>query len=93
MGFYIETPAPRGKAQWLLDNAGALEVSAPAAGRPDSIPVVVVDNGPFEAAGIAYDEDEFKAFLRPDGRRRTFLLVPREQVLRLCPAVKPYLNW
>ena len=35
-----------------------------------SLPVVLIDNGMFTAAGIAYSEAELQVFTRPDDTRR-----------------------
>lgn len=94
MGYYIETNGPKGKAKWLVDNAKAVITPAPVAGTADTIPVCVVDNGPFEAAGIAFDENELACFAdRNDTRERKWLSVPRAEVIRLCPEVEYALNW
>jgi hypothetical protein len=95
MGYYIETASHKNKAQWLRDNAKA--VNAPGErniGTHDMIPVVVVDNGPFEAAAIAYDRNELEVFTdRTDPRPRECLLVPRDEVIKLCPEVEHALKW
>jgi hypothetical protein len=57
MGCYIETGAAKNKAKWLVEHAGGTIVPR-ATPAHDSIPVVVCDNGPFEAAGIAFDAEE-----------------------------------
>lgn len=93
MGFYIETSSNKNKAQWLVDNAKGTIVNQ-AVPTHDSIPVVVLDNGLFEAAGIAFDESELAEFTRPqDRRRRTIVMVPRDQVIRYRPEVGRFLKW
>lgn len=48
----------------------------------------LVDNGPFEAAGIAFSQRELDAFNRPsDPRPKTWLKVPTKEVLKLQPHV------
>lgn len=88
MGYYIETGERKGKAAWLVKNAnGSMEK------RPGDIPVVVLDNGPFEAAGIAYDAEEFEAFTSPDDlHKKTIIYVPEADVVRLCPSVERHLE-
>lgn len=94
MGYYIETEAAKNKANWLVDNAGGVIVQqATPTPTHDSIPVVVVDNGPFEAAGIAYDQEELRAFTDPfDPRPKTIVMVPRDNVIKLCPRVESKLK-
>ena len=66
MGYYIN-PQHTSKEQWLNDYG--LEVIGDDVkwGRlPDMVLVCLVDNGPFTAAGICYDEVEFNEFRGPD---------------------------
>lgn len=50
------------------------------------LPVVLIDNGLFTAAGVAYDEAELKAFTRMDDRRpRQIFLVKIEKILQVVP--------
>ena len=93
MGCYIETGAAKNKAKWLVENASGTIVPR-ATPTHDSIPVVVCDNGPFEAAGIAYDEYELRNFSDPfDHRQKTIVMVPRDRVIALCPTVEDRLGW
>lgn len=93
MGYYIEATGGKQKAAWLVKNAKGVIVQK-ANPTMDSIPVVVIDNGPFEAAGIAYNQDELEAFTSPrDYRPKTIVMVPREEVIKHCPAVEHRLDW
>jgi hypothetical protein len=82
MGYYISGPV-RGKAKYLVDEYGAELLPFPPRSY-DSIPddmaaVVVIDNGPFEAAGFAYSEQELKAFSEEDDPRlKSWLLMDRK---------------
>ena len=73
MGFYLQTDAKHGKAEFIRDNHAATivtqEEAEAAIDNPDLAVVVVVSNGPFEAAGFAFDRKEFEAFTSPDDRR------------------------
>lgn len=94
MGYYIETDSATNKAAWLVKNARGVIVPGPVpAPAPDIIPVVVMHNECFEAAGIAFNAQELASFAHPDGRRKEYLLVPREEVVRLCPYVESKLAW
>jgi hypothetical protein len=42
--------------------------------------VVLVDNGPFTALAVAYDQREAAAFAREDGRSKIFATVPRDSL-------------
>lgn len=94
MGYYIETDSATNKAAWLVANARGVIMPGPVpAPTPDIIPVVVMHNGYFEAAGIAFNAKELASFAHPDGRHKEYLLVPREEVIRLCPYVESKLAW
>lgn len=93
MGYYIEATGAKGKAAWLVQNAKGTIVSK-ATPSPDSIPVVVMDNGPFEAAGIAYSQRELDEFTyHGDTRPKTIVMVPRAEVIKHCPRVESRLSW
>lgn len=93
MGYYIETTGPKNKANWLVQHARGTIVPQ-ATPSADSIPVVVMDNGPFEAAGIAFSSSELAAFTDPsDYRRKTIVMVSKEEVLKLNPSVASRLSW
>lgn len=72
MGYYIQTPERHGKVDWLIANYQGEEIAPP--NKFEEIPagkalIVIVDNGPFEAAGFVYDAGEFNDF-RYDNTRR-----------------------
>ena len=55
------------------------------------LPVVLVDNGPFTAAGVAYTEREFERFVRYDNRPKRFFIVPIYKLKEVSP-VSEYLQ-
>lgn len=57
----------------------------------DELPVILVDNGPFTAAGIAYTEREFERFVRYDNRPKRFFIVPIEK-LKTVSVIEAYLK-
>lgn len=87
MGFYLEPPVMRGKADWLIRNFGAREISLSEAKEivsdsQEEAVICVVDNGPFEAAGFCYDHQEMWSFTQPDDPRpKRWLAAPREAVI------------
>lgn len=97
MGYYIETDSNLGKADCILENTTSRELPVPT--TPDRVPlgyvpVVVVENDLFDAAAIAYNSQELAAFTDPnDPRPKRYLLVSREDVIRLNPYVKNFLTW
>lgn len=71
MGFYIEVPNDRGKAQQLADLYGATTTQPTTF---EDVPegqalLCIVDNGPFEAVALCYDADEFADFNDPEDQR------------------------
>lgn len=83
MGYYLnaEGMPARGKADWLIENCAAVELEH-GTWPPtfDEIPdgkaaVVVLENGPFDAAGFAFSEDEYEQFIFPDGRPKRLVLM------------------
>lgn len=99
MGRYIEGPE-HGKAKFIVSEYDA-KYWAPEPLKDNSIQihplwgdkpkdmewVIVVDNGPFEAAGWLYDRSEFDAFQAnaDDRRPRTYLWVPVAQIKEIFP--------
>ncbi|MBR3655258.1 MAG: hypothetical protein IKR34_02110 [Candidatus Gastranaerophilales bacterium] len=59
--------------------------------KQDKLPVILVDNGPFTAAGVAYIESEFERFTRYDNRPKRFYLVPIEKLKTVSP-IEDYLK-
>ena len=92
MGYYIETDEIKGKAQWLIAHAAAEVLAKPVLCTGTHATVCVVDNGPFEAAAIAYSQKEFEVFCKPDGRPKVWLRVPAKHVVRLCPDIRNMLG-
>lgn len=92
MGYYIATPQKLNKAEQLI-RMGAVPIPNPEAfdtTGPNTL-ICVVRNGPFDAAGIAFNNQERDRFLVPDGRGKSWLSLPKETVVKLCPQV--YREW
>jgi len=77
MGYYIN-PTDMTKEDFLCQHG------TPIMGKEayvniteDRLPVCLVDNGFFTAAGIAYSAGEVDVFLHPDGRPKKWFSVPR----------------
>ena len=91
MGYYIN-PKDKSKEQWLKENgtlsnkltcAEVIAKSNP--GGSKILPVVLVDNGPFTAAAIAFSEREFEEFATPTDRRsKLYFLVEVEKLMEVC---------
>lgn len=93
MGFYIETDTHKHKAQFLIDNHHAVLLFEPEYHHGLYTTVCVINNGPFEAAGICFDKHEFQAFNRShDPRPKTWLKMPTSEVLKLQPLVEDSLE-
>lgn len=83
MGYYInqingKVLEPTAKAQQLI-REGATLVTEPITFQENL--VCVVQNGFFDAAAYAHSEKEMEHFLIPDGRPKTWLIVPNADLL------------
>ena len=77
MGYYINPYDGRTKEQWLADEAREVPQSE-LTHTADELPVVLIDNGMFTAAGIAYCPDELAVFVDPKDRRpKRYFMVSR----------------
>jgi hypothetical protein len=98
MGAYVN---PRGmsKEKWLAENGVRLDTEtmvlqpyAVLCGK-EFLPVVLVDNGPFTAAAIAYSEAEFDAFMDPlDRRPKSVYLCVTADLHTVSPELATYLK-
>lgn len=90
MGYYIEVPHPRNKARQLVDLYDAkIELGPFFDETGKRIGICVVENGPFDAAAIAFSKREMQEFADDDtGRPITWLSLPREIVIKLNPPVE-----
>ena len=81
MGYYIETDGHFEKAEKIAaKHNGRIVTQDEASKLVESHGVIcVVKNELFEAAGFAYDQNEFDAFTSPsDYRHKTFVVIDRE---------------
>lgn len=102
MGYYInmEGMQAAGKADFIFKNVKGARFQSP---PPDEegfdyimengfIPVCVVGNGIFDAAGFCFSWDETQVFIRPDGRPRSWLVVPTSWAVEHSPGLAITLN-
>lgn len=93
MGYYIETGANHGKAEWLISNHAAKEIDLAEWSQRDPQTdglVVVVDNGLFEAAGVAHNASEQAYWIGSavaDVRPRRYLVMDRATSRKLANIV------
>ncbi len=89
MGFYIEVPQPKGKAQQLADLHGAIRLLTPPEAFED-VPegqalICVINNGPFEAAALCHNAEEYGDFSDPnDLRPRQWMLLEKAMAHKLA---------
>lgn len=93
MGYYINPP-DCSKEQWLEANGTGISMPGTALANWDytarQLPVCLVDNGAFTAAGIAYCEREAEAFAYTDGRRKRWYAVDKAKLEQFCHGHKPW---
>lgn len=81
MGFYIQVPENKDKAKQIEVEYNGTIIPPPSSFSEiplDKALIVVVDNEFFEAAGYAYNEQEFLEFTDPnDPRPKQFVLIDR----------------
>ena len=80
MGYYIEVPKNKEKAQQLVNIYKATIIPCPVSLEDiptDKALICVVDNRAFEAAGYCFSQNEFEAFRHDFGLRQR----PRQWVL------------
>lgn len=80
MGAYIN-PVNQSKEDWLRENATLTDTPESFDSKPGYLPVCLVDNRMFTAAGIAFNERELEAFTYPDGRRKAWFWVEKEKLM------------
>lgn len=81
MGAYINPPNGVTKEAWLLRNGYTAheKLKWEDVSTDKHLPVILVDNGFFTAAAIAFSEREFRAFTDiTDARPRTMWIVPKK---------------
>lgn len=89
MGYYIQAPSNKGKADFIVNEYGAeivgTDTEVPEWDKEKAI-ICVVDNGLFEAAGYAYSPTELTDFALPDRgpqRPRIWLKMDRQKAEEL----------
>ncbi len=97
VGFYVDPP-DCSKVEWL-DKYGELYKGGISKFNEDEyhdlvfvdkkLPVCLVDNGLFKAAGIGFSLDETSHFNRPDGRSKIWYIVPIENLKEISNFPKP----
>ena len=84
MGIYVNPTTGQTKAEYLVDKG--IEVTKNDVANfdydGDTFPVILVDNGGFDAAAVAFNAGERDYFLHDDttGRPMRFFLVAREHL-------------
>lgn len=80
MGCYINTLGID-KAEWLAIAGRPIASAEEAKITELELPVCLVDNGMFKAAGVAYSYSELDQFSRSgDSRPKTWFMVPRVEL-------------
>ena len=80
MGFYVN---PDNETKEAFLNREGLQVPKADWDKipKGSVPVILIDNGRFSAAGIAFSEGEYRAFLEPgDPRPKKIFIVKKSKL-------------
>jgi len=91
MGLYIN-PKNVSKEEWLKENGMSISC-CPNHYKENNgyLYVCLVDNGPFSAAGVAYNQKEFMEFFsQTDTRPKKFYAVPIVSLEEVCPDFSDY---
>ena len=91
MGIYIN-PKEGTKEEWLAKHAKEVNSITWDILPKDILPVVLVDNGGFTAAGIAYCKSELEQFQYEDGRPKKWFLAKVEDLQKVQPATIPIMH-
>ncbi len=86
MGYYIQVPKDKNKAQQIVELYGGRIAVVPPSFEdiiPDEAIICVIDNGSFEAAAFCYNQRELHAFTYMDGRRREWVIMNRQKACEL----------
>lgn len=87
MGYYVNVPG-QPKEIWLELNKTSISFTPPIfenVSSEDRI-VILVDNGMFTAAGVAYDKREYEDFTDPNDRRqKLYYTVPYSKLVQVIP--------
>ena len=87
MGIYID-PKEGTKEMWLADLAREVDHVIWEDLPEDTLPVALVHNSMFTAAGIAYCRRELKEFQTPDGRSKRWFIADVADLISVQPATK-----
>jgi hypothetical protein len=88
MGFYVNPPNEEKEA--FLEREGLEVPKADWDKIPqDSFAVILINNGNFTAAGIAYDEDEYKVFTDKEDRRPKKIFIVKKSKLKEIGCIFP----
>jgi hypothetical protein len=92
MGYYIDPPGET-KEAWLAQHGTPLrsvpqDVSLFDEDGNEALPVCLVDNGIFTAAGIVYSNGELQAFTDPfDARPKYWYAVSKDKLIEVQPVL------
>jgi hypothetical protein len=94
MGIYVN-PTGMSKEDWLAQN-GKMLIDPPKWEDVEdgSLPICLVDNGPFRAAGVCFSKQELECFTDPtDPRSKTWFMVEVDKLSDVCgEPLQRYMN-
>lgn len=88
MGYYIN-PEDRSKESWLKEYAKQVHKNDLNNLKSGEVAVILMDNGAFTAAGIAFCQQELEAFTSPtDHRLKQFFIASKQDIIDVCPPIE-----
>ena len=97
MGLYLE-PRVSDKKAWVQNNGvtvgegvGEIDFDIRTVNE-DEVLVCNVENFAFDATAVAYNESEFNAFNRPDGRNKTWVIIKKDVAKANAPMWETYMG-
>ena len=94
MGYYVN-PSDMTKEEWIIKNAKKVskEDAFQEVSNEENAVLILIDNGLFTACGVAYSEDEFRAFTYiTDTRPKSFFTVDRKLLKEVVEDFE-YIDW
>ena len=92
MGYYVKIKEDLQKVKQLIESHGAIKAEHRLPKTADKVLICVVENGLFDAAAIAFNQEELDCLNWPDPRPKTWLYLDLQEAIKLCPKAQKILE-